>query len=150
MTVVLIDTNVLVYAHDLGEFDKQGQAIRLLERLQQGGNGCLSVQCLAEFFSIATRGKVPMLTGKEAEHQVGQFARAYSVFPLTLPIVLEAARGAREHQLAYFDAQVWATAKLNQIPVVFSEDLPSPSLIEGIRFVNPFVADFVFEQWARV
>ncbi len=47
-----------------------------------------------------------MLTTKEAEYQVGQFARAYSVSPLTLPIVLEAARGVRDYQLAYFDASL--------------------------------------------
>jgi predicted nucleic acid-binding protein len=147
MTAVLIDTNILVYAHDLGEHAKQMHAIHVLERLQLGGNGCLSVQCLAEFFSITTRGKTPKLTIPEAERQVEYLALAYSVFPLTLPIVLEAARGVREHQLAYDDAQIWATAKLYQIPAILSEDFSSGSTLEGIRFVNPFDPGFAIEQW---
>ena len=53
-------------------------------------------------------------------------------------IVLEAARGVRDHVMSFWDAQVWATAKLNQIPVVFSEDFASGSVIEGVRFENPF------------
>ena len=147
MTAVLVDTNILVYAHDLGEFEKQAQAIRVLKFLEQVGNGCLSVQCLAEFFSIATRGKQPKLTLAEAERQVEQFATAYPVFPLTYQIILEAARGVRDHQLAYYDAQLWAAAKLNQVPVIFSEDLPSQLTLEGVRFVNPFAPDFVLENW---
>lgn len=53
-------------------------------------------------------------------------------------IVLEAARGVRDHATSFWDAQVWATAKLNQIPVVLSEDFASGSVIEGVRFENPF------------
>lgn len=148
MTATLIDTNILVYAHDLGEFAKQAQAIRVLENLQINGNGYLSVQCLAEFFSITTRGKVPKLTIAEAQRQVEHLAFAYPIFPLTLPVVLEAARGVRAHQLAYYDAQLWATAKLNQIPVIFSEDFAAGSVLEGIRFVNPFDTGFAMEQWS--
>ena len=37
-------------------------------------------------------------------------------------IVLEAVRWVRDHRMAYWDAQVWATARLNQIPTVLSED----------------------------
>ena len=44
----------------------------------------------------------------------------------------------RDHALAYYDAQIWATARLSQIPVIFSEDFNSWSSLEGVRFVNPF------------
>jgi len=49
--------------------------------------------------------------------------------------------------LAYYDAQIWAAARLNQIPVVFSEDFNSGSTLEGVQFVNPFASDFVLETW---
>jgi predicted nucleic acid-binding protein len=61
-------------------------------------------------------------------------------------IVLEAARGIRNYQFSYYDAQIWAVAHLNQIPAVFSEDF-APSQIEGVRFVNPFDPDFELGQW---
>ncbi len=56
-------------------------------------------------------------------------------------------RGVRDHQLSYYDAQVWATARLNQVPVIFSEDFNSNAPLEGVRFVNPFASDFVLENW---
>lgn len=50
MAAILIDTNVLVYAHDRANPIKQERAIRVLEHLYFTGNGRLSAQCLAEFF----------------------------------------------------------------------------------------------------
>jgi predicted nucleic acid-binding protein len=43
--------------------------------------------------------------------------------------------------MSLWDAQVWATAKLNQIPVVLSEDFASGSVIEGVLFENPFASE---------
>jgi predicted nucleic acid-binding protein len=62
-------------------------------------------------------------------------------------IVLEAARGVRDHQLSYYDAQIWASARLNQIPVIFSEDFSNGSVIEGVQFMNPLADDFQLELW---
>ncbi|HKZ84630.1 MAG TPA: PIN domain-containing protein [Anaerolineae bacterium] len=148
MTAVLIDTNVLVYAHDRGEPKKQAQAIKVLNYLQVTGQGRLSVQCLSEFFSIITRGKQPKLARDAAAQQVERLAHSFPVYDLTPLIVIEATRGARDHSLAYYDAQIWAAARLNQIPVVFSEDFSAGSTLEGVQFVNPFAADFVLETWA--
>ena len=148
MTAILVDTNVLVYAHDRGEFVKQGQAIEILGQLQTTGSGRLSAQCLAEFFCVITRGPAPRLTFAEASLQVERLARAWPVVDVTLQIVLEAARGVRDHQLNFWDAQIWAAARLNQIPVVFSEDFSDGCVLEGVRFVNPFARDFQIEEWA--
>jgi predicted nucleic acid-binding protein len=47
-----------------------------------------------------------------------------------------------DYQLAYWDAQIWATAKLNQIPTILSEDFQHKRRIEGVEFRNPFRGDF--------
>lgn len=148
MTAILIDTNVLVYAFDRQNFAKQAQAVAVLAALQSGRQSFLSVQTLAEFFSATTRGKMPKLTPEAAYQHAEQLTRTFSVPDLTPLIVLEAARGVRDHKLAYYDAQIWATARLNQIPIVFSEDFNSDAVLEGVRFVNPFSVDFVLEAWA--
>jgi predicted nucleic acid-binding protein len=49
MAVVLVDTNVLVYAHDRGEPAKQEQAIRVMDALEVTGNGRLTAQGCSEF-----------------------------------------------------------------------------------------------------
>jgi len=62
-------------------------------------------------------------------------------------IALEAARGVRDHRFNFWDAQIWATARLNQIPVIFSEGFSSGAVVEGIRFVNPLAPTFQLESW---
>jgi predicted nucleic acid-binding protein len=147
MTAILIDTNILVYAHDRGEYEKQGQAIQLLERLVATGSGRLSVQCLSEFFNVVTRGKNPKLPLAEAIQQVQNFAWSWPVLELTPYVVLEAIRGVHDHQLNFWDAQLWAIARLNQIPLLFSEDFRDGVVMEGVRFVNPFSPGFDAEAW---
>ncbi len=147
MAAILIDTNVLVYAHDRGEPIKQTQAILVLERLHLTGSGRLSAQCLAEFFRATTRQPNPILSLAEAMQQTQRLARAWPVFDVTPFVVIEAMRGVRDHQLAYWDAQIWATARLNQTPVVFSEDFNSGSVLEEVRFINPFAGNFVLSAW---
>jgi predicted nucleic acid-binding protein len=147
MTGVLVDTNVLVYAYDAGDTSKQERALQVLDALQGAGIGQLSAQTLAEFFRVTTRESRRLLTVAEATEQVGKLARAWSVLEITPMIVLEAARGVRDHQLAYWDAQVWATARLNQIQTIFSEDFRSGSVVEAVHFVDPFQAEFDIAEW---
>ena len=148
MNTILVDTNVLIYAHDRDEGRKQELAIQVLRYLKLKEKGVLSTQCLFEFFSVTTRGRSSMLTVPDAAEQVASLATAFLVLDVTSQIVLEATRGVREHQLPYWDAQMWATARLNQIPVIFSEDFNAGASLEGVRFVNPFAADFAVEDWA--
>ncbi len=148
MNDVLVDTNLLVYAHNRGEPEKQARAIQVLERLESASRGVLSVQSLSEFFSITTRGKSPKLTIGQAGSQITNLISSWTILNLTPQIVQEAVRSVRDHQLSYYDAQIWATAKLNQIPFVFSEDFNVGSILEGVHFVNPFTPDFVLETWA--
>ncbi len=145
MPLILMDTNLLVYLYDQKHPDRQAQSQRVLEQLELTRNGRLSVQSLAEFFSVATRKLSPSLTAAEALHQINLFLRLWPVFDLTPMIVLEAGRGVRDHHLSYYDAQIWAAARLNQVPLVFSEDFRDGSTLEGVRFVNPFMPGFALE-----
>jgi predicted nucleic acid-binding protein len=147
MPPILIDTNLLVYLFDSGSPGKALQARQVLERLELTGSGRLSVQSLAEFLQVTTCELDPPLSRAEALAQVSLFTRMWPVFDLTSLIVLEAARGARDHGLAYYDAQIWAAARLNQVTVVYSEDFSDGQVLEGVRFVNPFSADFRVEDW---
>ncbi len=135
---VLVDTNVLVYAYDRSEREKQAKAIDVLDRLAVSGEGAVSTQILAEFF-VAITGKISHpLTADEAFCRLENYARSWTVLDVTSFVLLEAARGVKDHQLSFWDAQVWATARLNQIPTVLSEDFVPGSVIDGVLFVNPF------------
>jgi predicted nucleic acid-binding protein len=83
----------------------------------------------------------------EAAVQVDRLADSWPILAVTPLVVREAVRGVRDYRMAYWDAQIWATARLNQIPVVFSEDFSSGASLAGVRFVNPFAAGFDLRAW---
>jgi len=144
---VMLDTNVLVYAYDRSGDAKQEIAFRLLERLAGSGAGVISTQLLAEFFVTVTRKITLPLTLEQASARVRHFCRLWPVLGLNEMVIIEAIRGVREYRFSYWDAQVWATARLNQIGVVLSEDFPADSDVEGVRFFNPFHPGFDWQNF---
>ena len=145
MPTVLLDSNILIYTFDPRDEIRQEQAIAILLKLEAEDSGCLSTQCLSEFASIAIT-KLGLPAG-EVMDQIDAWRNTFPIFNLTPQIVLEATRGVRDHKLSYYDAQIWASARLNQVPVVFTEDFQDGQTLEGIRFINPFAADFEIEAW---
>lgn len=142
----LVDTNVVVYAYDRSEPDKQRQALEVLDILATNQRGALSVQVLSETFVTLTR-KIPApLRAQEAYQRLQNYHQAWTVLDLTGLVALEAARGVVDHQLNFWDALIWATAKLNQIDLVLSEDFSDGQVVEGVRFQNPFRAEFTAES----
>lgn len=148
MAGFLIDTNVLVYSYDPGNNTKRARAHDVLEALSVSG-AAFSTQILGEFFATVTRKIREPLSAKDAAKQVGLFIESSDVFDVTVSVVIEALRGVIDHQLPYYDALIWATAHLNQIATILTEDGQHNRLIEGVRYLNPFHPDFdlqVFEQ----
>ncbi len=143
----LVDTNVLVYIYDQTEPVKQALAEETCDRLTLSGQGVISTQIMAEFFNAVTRHLADRMPPQLAYQRLENYQRSWDVVNVTPPIVLEAARGVIDHQLSFWDALIWATAKLNQIPIVLSEDFRSGTALEGIRFVNPLSADFHLSAW---
>lgn len=145
MSLILLDTNLLVYVFDPRDPVQQSKAKQILTGLEDTGLGCLSVQCLAEFFRVVTI-KIG-LPPKEIYPVIERWASAFPTFSITSQIVLEAARGVRDHGLSYFDAQIWAAARLNQVGFVFSEDFQDGQSLDGVTFVNPFRPEFKLEDY---
>ena len=142
MAPTLIDTNVLVYAYDRSEPEKQRRALEVLETLAYTGAGRLSAQVLSEFLVNVTRKIATPLTLVQAEARLQHYVKIWPVFPVTAQVVVEAVRGVRDYQLSFWDAQIWAAARLHHVPTVLSEDFNPGAMLEGVSFVDPFAAEF--------
>ncbi|MCU0508865.1 MAG: PIN domain-containing protein [Anaerolineae bacterium] len=143
----LVDTNVLVYSYDRRAADKYERAFAVLDGLARRRAGALSTQVLGEFFVVVTRKLAVPMSASQAFSTATNLWRSWPVISLTDSVVLEAMRGARDYGMSYYDAQLWAVARLNQIPVIFSEDFQDGQELEGVRFVNPFRPDFQLDDW---
>jgi predicted nucleic acid-binding protein len=100
---VLVDTNVLVYTYARSEPEKQRRAAEVLDRLAVSGTGLVSTQVLAEFFVAVTRKIAAPLSAAEAYERVQNYLQSWTVLDVTGMVVLEAARGVRDHQFSFWD-----------------------------------------------
>ena len=122
MTRIFLDTNILVYSYDRSEPEKQKKAFQVLDYLAAKDKGAISTQILSEFFVAVTK-KIPEpLSIQEALERLENFLKTWDVLQVTPFIILEAVRGVKDYKLSFWDSQIWAAAKMNQISVIFSED----------------------------
>jgi len=141
----LVDTNVLVYAFDDDEHDKRLRALEVLDSLVTGASGAVSAQVLGEFYSVLSRRfRHRMSPGAAADH-ARDWSRALTTHDTSVAVVLEALRATIRYQMHYYDAQIWAVARVNHISLVLSEDFADGAVIEGVRFANPFAEGFDLE-----
>jgi len=139
---ILVDTNILLYAYDRAEPVKQAQAAAILDRLASRSLGVLTPQVLAEFFINATRKIKKPLTMEQAYERIQNYLLSWEVLDVTGSITLEAVRGVRSYKMAYWDAQIWASARMHQIRFIFTEDFNVGAVIEGVGFINPLAEGF--------
>jgi len=138
---VLLDTNILVYIYDPLDIAKQERAIAVVDQLIRSGKAVISTQVIGEFFMATTRTRRSLLTSAEALVRMRNYSGACHVLDITRLISLEAIRGVEIHHFGFWDAQIWATARLNQIEEVYSEDFAAGATVEGVRFTNPFAQE---------
>lgn len=132
-----VDTNVLLYAHDASETEKQPIARELLEELWADRSGVLSTQVLQEFYVVATRKFQPPLARSEAREIVMLYA-TWSVIRVDVGLILDAAALEERAQLSFWDALIVEAARRAGAVRLVSEDLQTGRRIAGIAIENPF------------
>lgn len=132
-----IDTNVLVYAHDVSAGDKHVTAKTLITDLWNQLNGCLSIQVLQEFYVVVTRKLKRPLSLTQAYQQIEDFS-TWRLFTPTASDVLSAIKLQQRYQISYWDAMIVQGAIQSKCTEILSEDLNPGQHYSGIPVVNPF------------
>lgn len=132
-----VDTNVLIYAHDVTAGDKHGRARALLEELWDTREGCLSVQVLQEFFVTTTR-KIPKPLEAPAAGQVINDLALWHVHAPAARDVLAAIDIHQQTGASFWDAMIIRSAQELGCRTLYSEDL-NPQTYAGVRVSNPFL-----------
>jgi predicted nucleic acid-binding protein len=139
MSVVFVDTNILIYAHDADAGSKRAPAERAVRDLWDNGLGRLSVQVLQEFYVNATRKLTTSLAhtaAREVVSSYGPWIRA----PTTADTVTRAIDISAMAQISFWDALIVASAEQVEATQIYSEDLNTGQSIVGIRIINPLAA----------
>jgi predicted nucleic acid-binding protein len=139
MNAEFVDTNVLVYAYDPTNHDKNARARSLLERLWAGRSGRISVQVMQEFFTIATR-KIPAPLAPEQALAVLRQLAHWPVYSPEPADVIAAGELAGEVSVSFWDALIVVAARQCGAICVWTEDLNHGERVLGVEIRNPFWA----------
>lgn len=134
---IFVDTNVLVYAHDVDVGQKHETAQRLLFDLWSNRSGVLSVQVFQEFYVTVTRRLIHPLSAKEARNIIRNYLTWHIEINDSLS-VLNASRIEENYKVSFWDALIVAAASKANVSKILTEDLRSGQVIEGILIENPF------------
>lgn len=136
MSGEFIDTNVLVYAHDVSAGAKRTAARRLIDRLIEERTGLLSTQVLMEFYVTVT-GKLAKRVSSASARAVVEDFSSWRVFTPVVEDVGAAAALAERYAISFWDAMIVRAAQALGATVIWSEDLNAQEYA-GIPLRNPF------------
>ncbi|MEK7375322.1 MAG: PIN domain-containing protein [Thermodesulfobacteriota bacterium] len=133
---IFVDTNILVYAHDLSAGDRHAKASAVIESLWEAETGVISTQVLQEFYVTITRKIKDPLEPAEAR----EIIRNYLAWPVQIndpETTIRASEIEEKNSLSFWDALIVAAALRLQAEKIITEDLNHGQIIEGILVENP-------------
>jgi predicted nucleic acid-binding protein len=135
-----LDTNILVYAYDKHEPEKQKRAQSLLNDGIILEDAVLSVQVLSEFFNVVTRNIRQPMSPDEAQ----EIIETLSILPVQEidPVMVNRAIETHKmYQISYWDSLIVSAAERAGCTMIYSEDLNDGQIYHSIQVRNPFNID---------
>ena len=132
-----VDTNVLIYAHDVDAGDRHAVAAELVAELWETRRAVISTQVLQEFYVNATR-KIPTPIPRGMARRI---VKTYAVWQTELvgpPDIQIASELEEQHQLSFWDALIVAAALKGGASTILTEDMSAGRRISGVLIENPF------------
>lgn len=133
-----VDTNVLVYARDPRNRQKQLLAAELIARLWQDRAGRTSMQVLNEYYATVTRKLGSHVDPEEAWDDV-LILMAWSPQPIDREILIAARAIEQRYRTSWWDATIVAAAQAQRCKVLLSEDFQDGMVFGQLRVRNPFL-----------
>ncbi len=135
-----VDTNILLYAHDISAGIKHERAKALIEDLWRTRSGVVSTQVLQELCVNLRRKAGRPLELKATRELVADYL-SWQVVVHTGESMLEALDLEGRYGISFWDALVVQGAQASGASVLYSEDLPDGQMYGTVRVVNPLTAD---------
>ena len=132
-----VDTNILVYAHDVDAGRRHDVAAGLLRQLWDARDGVVSTQVLQEFYVSITR-KIPKAISRKDARELIRTYTAWRVIGIEPADVVAASEHEERYRLSFWDALILTSALKANADRLVSEDLQAGQRIRGLHITNPF------------
>ena len=134
-----LDTNIIVYANDRRDKQKQKRCIELIAHGLQTRQATVSTQVFFEYANIALLklGQSAAVVRRQIE-----LLSSLHVVPQSAALAIRAVEIKELYGISFWDASIVAAAEAGRCSRILSEDMNVGQLYCGIRLVNPLVSDF--------
>lgn len=137
---VFVDTNVLVYARDASEPEKQKAAAGWMEFLWRSRAGRASMQVLHEFYVTVTQKLQPGMDREAARKDVRNLLAWNPALPDAA--LLETAWSLQDrYGLSWWDALIVSAAQALECRYLLTEDLQDGQEFDELKVIHPFLHD---------
>ena len=137
MKKVFLDTNILVYANDSRDPEKQSRAIQVVTDCMRQCTGVVSTQVLQEYAVVALD-----KLNQDLDVVLRQLLllESLEVVQITPELVRRGLEIQARYRISFWDAAIIAAAEYANCTLVLSEDLAAGQLYATVRVENPFAA----------
>ena len=132
-----VDTNILVYAKDKSESEKQPLARKWLEHLWKTQQGRISIQVLQEYYQVVTRRLQPGLKPGIAQEDIRDLM-AWSPVAIDRQVLEHAWVAEENFRLSWWDALIVGAARQAGCRYLLTEDLQNGQDLDELTIIDPF------------
>jgi predicted nucleic acid-binding protein len=137
--LIALDTNILVYAespdNQHGRYEKAHHIIASVSAIET----CLPFQVIGEYLNVCRRKRIVDMN--IAVERASNYTDLFQTHPTSFADLEQAVDLSQAFNLQYFDALIIAVALRAGATILLSEDMQDGLEIDGLRVVNPFVAE---------
>jgi len=139
--LILVDTNILIYAYDTQDLRKHKIAVKLLEKCWDGSTiYYISAQNLAEFFVVATKKIEKSLAIEQAEQIINDISlfEGWIKINYDAKTLIKSVFLYKKYGRSFWDSVIASTMLENQVYVIYTENTKDFENFEQITVINPF------------
>ena len=135
MNKSFIDTNIIVYANDARDQEKQEIALDIVARQMKSGTGVISTQVLQEYAHVALN---KLHQRQDVILRQLLLLEGFEVVQQNPVLIRRSVELKAIYQISFWDACIISAAELSKCQSIVSEDLNHGQLYSGIEMKNPF------------
>jgi predicted nucleic acid-binding protein len=129
------DTNILFYSLDARDPDKHARARKLIG-LADAQRVPILLQSLGELSNSIIKRSPALLP--QAERLIQLTSVMFTVVPAEFDDLSDALLIHKQHNLQFWDAVLWATARRAGCATLLTEDMQAGRTLGGVTILNPF------------
>lgn len=135
---VFLDSNIIIYAYDPDDLQKQARAIELIQQVAADGRGVVSYQVVQEFLNFSLGKAQVRLTHRDAQQVLAELLLPMLTVHSSATLFSAAIHVHERYRLSWYDSLIVSAAQQAGCEILYSEDFQHGQQFGGLTVHDPF------------